>query len=397
MEVKLTREKSVRKVKIPPITCFGIKPADLHEAMKALAVVKYNIKLLRNEALQLNCESIDDFRKVSVELAKDNREYYTHDLPGDRMMKFVLKGLGNDYNATDVEQELKAININPTAVKILNEASKYYTFIVSFKKGEMNLTKLKEIRFVLNTSIKWESYRNKHKGITTCSRCQRPGHGQRHCNMKFRCELCGENHDTKVCPSNEEIKRKLSEINDPKAEKNVVQLEIPGKCCNCNVNGHFASDPNCPSKRKYIEKRTKKSKESRTNSRQHFKLDPVAFPSINGSNDDKHHVAPAVATVINGVSYAQRTKVFPSNPTPPVGNNPFNLKFSYDNLNSGGNSTFTNTTGINPLFSVEETLQLLEEIRTKLPDVTKTPLNVAVPILMQIAIKYLYGYNDGCK
>lgn len=388
-EIKLVKEKVSSKMKIPPITCFGVKPKSVHESMKTLEIANYSVKLLRNQGIQINCVTADDFKRVNAALSTNKKEFYTHDLPSERTVRFVLKGLGNDYNAEDVGQELKSKGIIPTEIKVMNDESQFFTFVLWFKKGEMTLNKLKDTRFVLNTAIKWEAYHNKRQGITTCSRCQRPGHGRRHCNMGYRCEMCGEGHDTAACPSNEKIKQKLDAITDV-SDRRQLRLEIPGKCCNCNEIGHFASDPNCPSKRKYIEKRNRKSKENRTNARQHFKIIPAEYPSITG-NSNGHHVATAAAG-INGVTYAQRVKILPSNPPPPVGNIPFNFNFSDSNIQ---NSNMPNS-GINPFFSVEETLQLLEEIRTKLPDVTKTPRNEAVLILMQIAIKYLYG-KDGCK
>lgn len=383
-EVKLIKEKTTPRIKIPPITCFGIKQKDIHDSMRELEITKYNIKLLRNQGINIMCESIEDHEKVLQGLATNEKQYYTHDLPSQKVMRFVLKGLGNELSPTDVEEELKSKGINFTSVKLLNPDSTYHIFVVSFRKGEMSLNKIKETRYVYNTSIKWESYRNKRQGITTCARCQRPGHGARHCNMGFRCELCAENHETKTCPSNEQIKAKLSAITDAKDKRQIHRLEIPGKCCNCNLAGHFASDPNCPTTKRYVEKRNKKSQENRSNARNHFKFTPEMFPAIDGRVTTNQAATPARR--VNNVSYAQCAQVLPSG-----------LQAgSPELLRIPDVQKIVHKSELSPFFSVEETLQLLEEIRTKLPDVTKTPRNQAVPIIMQIAIKFLYG-QDGCK
>ena len=108
-----------------------------------------------------------------------------------------------------------------------------------------------------HTVVQWDHYRRK-EGVVQCTRCQRPDHSARNCNMPARCCLCGDGHDTLKCLRTE---KKLQSALIDEGDAKTIEVPIPAKCCNGNVVGHFASDPKCPKKMAYAQARRQRTSE----------------------------------------------------------------------------------------------------------------------------------------
>ena len=122
-----------------------------------------------------------------------------------KLFRVALKGL-HKMPVDDLVKELNSLEIHPKEIRMITPTNTRHAsdvvYIVSFEAGSIKLRDLLQKRVVYHTIVKWESYRRK-EGVVQCSRCQRPGHGARNCNMPLRCCLCGENHETLRCPTTE--------------------------------------------------------------------------------------------------------------------------------------------------------------------------------------------------
>lgn len=56
------------------------------------------------------------------------------------------------------------------------------------------------------------------------------------------------------------------------ASGETIEVKLPSQCCNCNAEGHFASDLKCPNKLAYIQARREKASGGRMNAKQHSQL-----------------------------------------------------------------------------------------------------------------------------
>ena len=54
-----------------------------------------------------------------------------------------------------------------------------------------------------------------------------------------------------------------------------MKVPVPAKCCNCNVVGHFASDPTCPKKIAYMQSRRLRADPGKPTKKQQFPTGPT--------------------------------------------------------------------------------------------------------------------------
>ena len=149
-------------------------------------------------------------------------------------------------------------------------ASRSYTLARSRLASASEFSANRWDRLTSGSIVQWEAYKRK-TGLVQCTRCQRPGHGSRNCNMLARCNFCGDGHDSSTCPVR---KSKLEALQNSMGTSNIIpgaalEVEIPSKCCNCNAEGHFASDPKCPRRLAYIQARCSRAQGGRVNAKVH--------------------------------------------------------------------------------------------------------------------------------
>lgn len=84
-------DKPSGKGKIPPLVVRNIDFVTLQQKMRDLPV-KFLSKLTRF-GIKLQCFSPEDYNTVEAHLKKLGVEYYTHDKPGDRPYRVILRGL----------------------------------------------------------------------------------------------------------------------------------------------------------------------------------------------------------------------------------------------------------------------------------------------------------------
>lgn len=110
---------------------------------------------------------------MEAHLKKLGVEYYTHDKPGDRPYRVVLRGLPL-VDPENLKHRLKENHdLIPQAVHIIKRKGKCAAleesfYLLHFPKGYTNLLKLREIKAVGNIVVRWKAYRNKRVDVTQC-------------------------------------------------------------------------------------------------------------------------------------------------------------------------------------------------------------------------------------
>ena len=187
--------------------------------------------------------------------------------------------------------------------------------------------------------------------------------------MPLRCCFCGDNHDTLKCSTTErKMKQAMDTDEGKKAES--VQVSVPAKCCNCNVEGHFASDPRCPRKMAYIQSRRARATEGRPEKKRNVPVTPSPLYTPGGR------------------SYAEMLGPG-SKYSSPSGKISFNLERSgpsgIPQSRPGPSGNFEDIP-----FSVEEITAMTFDIVNSLRDVRHLPRHDAFMAAMNVAFKYLY-------
>lgn len=290
-EVILTRSSNVKskKGRIPPIVIPP--PANRDTVVKvaqSAKVASYKIKLT-STGFYLFVDSVEDHQKIRQILQTSNVPHFSHDLPDDRVSKVVLKGLDR-METTELKQQLKDVGFEPTEIKIIEPKKSRYSnhvnYLLYFKRGATDLKKLYSTRVVNHTIVNWEPYRSSRGSTTQCRRCQRFGHGTRHCQMPFRCSYCADKHDSSACPSIKVAYDTAKASLNPAATENPIEVDVlrtfTPTCCNCK-GAHLASDPVCPEKHKYRQLQSNLAKVNKKKTTQGYaprKEDFPAFSSV---------------------------------------------------------------------------------------------------------------------
>lgn len=384
-EMIQTKPEKVKKLRIPPITISNTNKAAITSAMKALKISDYCVKTLKH-ALNLYCSTAEDFKHVKEELRKSGEiGFYTHDIESDKNFRVVLYNL-QSTDEEDLKNQLESLEIAPVTVHPIRPKNPRYDnhvdFVIHFKKGQTSLAELKKIKQLCFVKVDWAPYRNRRQVITQCTRCMRPGHGERNCDMPRRCEYCAMTHSDGICEEYQKVLKQheaASSSNEPKTD-----FQMPSKCCNCEQTGHFATDPNCPRKIKYLEKRQRRASDNRTNKKRHVPdMGMQNFPKMTDvPTAEARKERPAGAK-----TFAHQLK---------CSSNPFTPLFSFDNSNSGNRTQNNSASQKQDCLSQSELMALLAELNKAMPQILSAPREVAVMQLMSIAIKFMYP-DDGSK
>lgn len=372
--------------RIPPITISGKSREDIFKLMTELKVKNFTIRNCTH-VIQLFCGTINDFDNVKKFLGQKDVNYFSHDAPNIKSYCVVLKGLhlveADELKEELIAQQLKPLDrelkapiLNPQEIKPLiprnARYAKHANYLVKFAPGEIKLAHLMQIRHLLHTEVRWETYKKRKAGPIHCIRCQRPGHGARNCHMPPRCDYCAGTHVTEDCPTRTEVRQELQGASTSLALTEGITAHIPSKCCNCNVEGHFASDSKCPKKIKYAEARKISSNKSRTSAKKHVPIiDFESFPPLQSKRTEK----PPITPVYTRASYAEQTKLHAAG------------KPSNYSQNSCPSGTFVKND--NP-FTAEEIISLTSDILSQLHNVKNASREEVIHAIMSISIKYLY-------
>lgn len=244
--------KNKKAERCPPIAIMNFKRKNVLEMMSELEIKDYHMKLSPND-VNIFVNASADHKKILEHLGKEKGKYefFSHDLPSDRLFKVVLSGL----DMTDIEElreALKEVDIIPEDIKIIRPRQRrrgddVINHLLYFKAGTVKFEDLQLVRYVAYTKIQWSRYRSIRGRTTQCRNCQMPGHGTKHCGRPTKCMYCAGNHISTQCSEFELAKaaalKKHSE--EGKAENEPPTLTFEFKCAQCEGR-HRANDPRCP-------------------------------------------------------------------------------------------------------------------------------------------------------
>jgi hypothetical protein len=376
--VNKKKPEKPKSPRIPEIKVLGVKYNDLQSLLAPLNISNLQVKMT-HDGIRIRLHDTANFLAVCEALRKASKEFFTHDLPENRRARFVLYGVPA-LDIEDITNNLKEQGVVPVEVRRMKLIKKRYeeeaNHIVYFAPGTTDLNRLRKIKAVCFALCRWDHYNNIKRGPIQCHRCQNLGHGQRNCNLPYRCVICSECHPSTDCPLSKETAADPSKL----------------KCANCGGN-HAASSMNCDKKVEYAnrqqqqkEDRKAKLAQKKTNTAP-FTFKGANFPKVDGSQKDK-----SFSFQFNNKNVNKQQ----TNPTN-IGN-----KLNFSALFNDNDSLTSRRIGIfdensqneqnknENLFSIAEITTLINEIISQLRSCRTREDQFRVA--MQLSVKYLY-YN----
>lgn len=367
-----------RKERVPPII---ISPPTSRKSVEfslnSIAVSKYQLKHA-SSGLYLYVESIDDHKKVRETFKASGIPFYSHDLPEDKVAKVVLIGL-DKMEPKELTGLIKQAGFDPVDIKVMTPKKARYTdhvnYLVYFKRDSTDLKKLYKTKVLNHTVIRWEPYRSNRATPTQCRRCQRPGHGTRHCEMPPRCMYCPGEHLSSKCTAIKmaydvaKAKEQATGVTNP-APKLIDDFKPT--CCNCKGN-HLASDPGCPEWKRFQEIQAGIAQKNQRQANKRFNYKQDEFPqTLNSRSQPQQHIRTTPAlTSHQRPTYSQ------------VASTSFIAQQQPNALNDGDCSE--------DLFSFTEINSLINEMMTSLSKCKSKADQFQV--ISHLALKYVYGHK----
>lgn len=361
---KCSNETNKQKIKISPLIVKE-KMNNLYKIMRELKITKFNTKM-QSVGIKVYCYQNDDVSKLKQHLIEKAINFYTFNESQNKPMKIVLSGLPimpisevidgikDEGVSSDIIKEVKLLNIKKPRY---DDQAVYLVYLV---RGSIKLSELRKIKYILHAVVQWNYHINRRKGPTQCRKCQMYGHGTTHCFMDKKCAHCSGDHDVTCCP-------KLHADADNK----------DFKCANCS-EAHSSSNINCSKRIEYIKiietNRSKNNKNHRLPQR--LQQQQQLPPQLNQARD-----FPAMPTASLENTYFQQFKGIPR-PTAPQ------IRRAAINQNQQQQQ---NKSSSEELFSLDEILNMVTEITTKLGSCTSR--SQQAKIILEFSIKYIYNNN----
>lgn len=191
-----------------------------------------NIRRGNINETKVQCNTIDDYRKVVTALENKKMQFYTYRLKLLRGLTVVVKGIESGVEPELIKDALNGQGFEVASVtNIINrfkQPQPLYRVELQpsarkLKPGEVH--PIYKINRLINRVVTIEEPR-KRTGPVQCHNCQEYGHTKGYCKLPAVCVACGGIHETKKC---------LLPKNEPEAKK----------CSNCGGN-HTANYRGCP-------------------------------------------------------------------------------------------------------------------------------------------------------
>lgn len=213
-----------KKVKLPPLVVVNCRFHVLQPLVEKTGV-KPGFKIC-GIGIKILCQTEAEFQTIESLLKQCKLEYFSHDKPGEKPFKAIVRGLPGVTTESLksqllAEHRLKTIEVHQITRQ---ETTKFRDnmYLIHFPRGSTTMKQLREIRSISNILVTWVPYRSK-RDVTMCMNCLNFGHGTRHCHRLTRCNRCAADHPTDKCTAAEEA--------DP-------------RCANCGGK-HLATDKTC--------------------------------------------------------------------------------------------------------------------------------------------------------
>ena len=221
-------EDSTSPGKRPPPLVIGDKGI-WDKFRQSLAGEGINIRraTLTADGVRVYLETTDDFRFVTRKLDEAGVPYTTFQLPEDRQLSVVIRGVHEGLSEETVLRELR--NKVPATLRVhrmRGEANKIWPLVtVYLDRKAPSARSIFDVKTVGGIDVKVES-RRKSNRPPQCRRCQRHGHSANYCRSPWVCAFCGRSHLSSEC--------------EKKSKK-----DFSPHCSNCG-GAHAANDRSCP-------------------------------------------------------------------------------------------------------------------------------------------------------
>lgn len=280
--------------KLPPIVTIDLNHTQIKSLMNTAEVNKFYIKYM-SIGTKIMFDCIEDYTKAKNILQANKFNFFTHDIPSDKSIKFVLSGL-HDLSEQEVKEGLINENINFLDVKKMNsknisivKSNRSCLYLVYFSNdSKIKLSDLKAHKYIMNAVVKWAPYINSRNGPTQCNKCQLYGHGNKNCHLSPRCMFCSGVHLSADCPN---------------VGASTSTSTFTPKCCLC-AGAHPSNDRSCPKRNEFIRMRIRTSDRLTSSQPQSSKHHPLEFHS--SLNSQKEFPPLASINASNSIAMASR-------------------------------------------------------------------------------------------
>lgn len=221
--------------------------------------------------IKITPSRVEDYRKIIRYLDNNNFPYHTYQLPEEKNLHIVIRGVPTNYSNDEIKAELQNKGFNPITTFRMTNRNKQPTplALALIPRNEGHIYKLTNI---FGLSVKIESLKNNTKN-NQCRNCQLFGHGQTHCKAPPRCLKCGSNHHTMTC-------------NKPR--------DVPATCANC-AGPHPANYRGCPKHPENIQNRKKQQAQTNALSQSTY----ASATAAKSSNPPQHATTATRQQTIN--------------------------------------------------------------------------------------------------
>lgn len=138
------------------------------------------------EGIKIFLNTTEDYRTTRRIMDANRVGYHTFQLPEERQLKVVIRGIPEGIPEKEVEKELSERNIPFSSVKRLgNKERKFPMMLVNAPKNE-EAKKIFDMEDLLSCRVSIEPKRRPTR-VNQCFRCQKFGHVQYRCTAEPRC------------------------------------------------------------------------------------------------------------------------------------------------------------------------------------------------------------------
>uniref|UniRef100_A0A1B0CRN6 Putative nucleic-acid-binding protein from transposon x-element n=1 Tax=Lutzomyia longipalpis TaxID=7200 RepID=A0A1B0CRN6_LUTLO len=283
-----------REPRPPPIFIYNVVVIQpLTALLNAIAPNGYTVKILSNDQVKLQMQTIEAYRMAIKELQDRNTELHTYQIKKERTFRVVLKNLHHSVDHEELKKEL--LEQGHTVINLFNVRHRVTKkplpmFYVNLAPKENNKD-IYSITKLMSCVIKFEAPINKRE-IPQCTRCQSFMHTKAFCRRPPKCVKCLGSHFSKDCNRKEKDERV--------------------KCTNCRQN-HPANYKGCEvykalQRKLYPRLRNIREREMESgsaNSGSSMRDGRTYVDAVNGSADGGGASGPGPSTQSNEIAQTQ--------------------------------------------------------------------------------------------